>query len=344
MKFGLFGGATARGSDAAGDSSQDYRQYVDYICEAEDLGYHSIFMVEHHFTGFNQVSASLTFLAYLAARTSRMRLGTAVTVLPWHNPALLAEQAATVDLLSNGRLDFGIGRGYRHSEFSGFCIPMEEADERYSEALEVIRKAWTSPGRFSHHGRRWNYDNVVIEPSPTQNPHPPLWVGAGNLDVIRTVAKEGFNLLMDQLSVPEISGQRLAAYRTAVESQGRTFDPMQVGLTRGLHMAMNAKDRDTQHVLRAQFLNHVRNLTVNPNAAAGTVPPQPTAAEVRETTEKTTLIGTPDEIIARLHAIKAQGIEYVLLMDVGGSRSALRAFAREVMPEFRDAAPRALAA
>ena len=337
MKFGLFGGATAHGSEIAGDSAQDYRQYIDYICEAETLGFHSVFMVEHHFTGFNQVSASLTFLAYLAARTTRLRLGTAVTVLPWHNPALLAEQAATVDMLSNGRLDFGIGRGYRYSEFSGFCVPMEEAEERYGEALEVIRKAWTSPGRFSHHGKRWNYENVVIEPAPTQRPHPPLWVGAGNLEVIRTVAKEGFNLLLDQLTVPEISGQRLAAYREAVESQGRVFNPMQVGLTRGLHMAMNAKEREHQHMLRAQFLDNVRKLTVNPDGPASTMAVPTSAADFHDATEKTTLIGTPEEIIARLKVIQAQGIEYVLLMDVGGSISALRSFAKEVMPEFEKA-------
>lgn len=334
MKFGLFGGATSRGSEVAIDSAQDYRRYVDYICEAEALGFHSVFMVEHHFTGFNQVSASLTFLAYLAARTTRMRLGTAVTVLPWHNPALLAEQAATVDMLSAGRLDFGVGRGYRHSEFSGFCVPLEEAEERYAEALEVIRKAWTSPGRFSHHGKRWNYENVVIEPAPTQTPHPPLWVGAGNLDVIRTVAREGFNLLLDQLSPPEVSGQRLAAYREAVQAQGRVFDPMCVGLTRGLHLALDARERERQHQLRAQFLENVRRLTVNPNGPASTMAVPASAAQFREATEKTTLIGTPEEIIARLKQIEAQGIEYVLLMDVGGSLSALRTFAREVMPEF----------
>lgn len=335
MKFGLFGGATSRTSAAVSDS-QDYKHYVDYICTAEELGFHSVFLVEHHFTGFNQVSASLAFLAYLAARTTRLRLGTAVTVLPWHNPVLLAEQAATVDLLSNGRLDFGVGRGYRYSEFSGFCIPMEEGEERYAECLEVIRKAWTTEGRFSHHGKRWHYENVVVEPSPVQRPHPPLWVGAGNLDVIRTVAREGFNVLLDQLSTPEVSGQRLAAYREAVEGMGKVFNPMSVGLTRGLHMAMNAKERDEQHELRAQFLDNVRMLTVNPNAKASTLAVPASPAEFRAQTEATTLIGTPDEIVERLHVIRKQGIEYVLMMDVGGSIESLKRFAREVMPEFRE--------
>ena len=109
MKFGLFGGARARGGPA-GDSYA-YHDFINYVVEAERLGFSSVFLVEHHFTGFGQVSASMSVLAYLAARTERIRLGTAVVVLPWHNPILVAEQAATLDLLSNGRLDFGVGRG-----------------------------------------------------------------------------------------------------------------------------------------------------------------------------------------------------------------------------------------
>jgi len=272
-----------------------------------------------------------------------MRLGTAVTVLPWHNPVLLAEQAATVDLLSNGRLDFDIGRGYRYSEFSGFCVPMEEADERYAEALEVIRKAWTSDGRFSHHGKRWHYENVVIEPAATQTPHPPLWVGAGNLKVIRTVAREGFKVLLDQLSPPEVSGQRVAAYREAIEGEGKVFDPLHVGLTRGLHLAMNARQRDHQHALRAQFLEHVRRLSVSPQAQTSPLAVPKSAAEFRDATENTTLIGTPDEIIARLKMLQTNGIEYVLLMDLEGSLESLRMLAREVMPAFCES-PRMAAA
>src|SRR3546814_164262 len=97
MKFGLFGGA-ARGADQSGDS-QSYRSFVDYVVGAEELGFESLFLVEHHFTGAGQLSASMTLLSYLAGLTTRMRLGTGVTVLPWHNPVLMAEQAATVDVV-----------------------------------------------------------------------------------------------------------------------------------------------------------------------------------------------------------------------------------------------------
>ena len=163
MKFGLFGGARARGGPA-GDS-EGYHEFINYIVSAEELGFSSVFLVEHHFTGFGQVSASLNLLSYLAARTSRIRLGTAVVVLPWHNPVLVAEEAATLDLLSNGRLDFGVGKGYRPYEFSGFCIPQAEATQRFDEAIDVIRQAWTSKGRFSYDGTWWHYDNIVVEPA-----------------------------------------------------------------------------------------------------------------------------------------------------------------------------------
>jgi alkanesulfonate monooxygenase SsuD/methylene tetrahydromethanopterin reductase-like flavin-dependent oxidoreductase (luciferase family) len=150
MQFGLFGSAAARRGGPEFDSSEGFRDFIEYNVEAEALGFHSTFVVEHRFTGYGQVSATLSLLTWLGARTRRLRLGTAVIVLPWHNPVLLAEQAATLDLLSGGRLDFGIGKGYRYNEFAGFCVPMEEADARFEECLEVILKAWSADEPFSH--------------------------------------------------------------------------------------------------------------------------------------------------------------------------------------------------
>src|ERR1700719_3646353 len=128
MRFGLFGSAAAArptSADAAEfDSSEGFRDFIDYNVEAEALGIRGTFVVEHHFTGYGQASATLNLLTWLGARTTTLRLGTAVIVLLWHNPVLLAEQAATLDLLSGGRLDFGLGQGYRYDEFAGFCMPM----------------------------------------------------------------------------------------------------------------------------------------------------------------------------------------------------------------------------
>src|SRR5512145_1842872 len=131
MRFGLLCTAQADARERGPETGQGFRDYLDFNVEAEALGYHSSFLVEHHFTGWNQVSAPLMLQTALATRTKTLRLGTAVIVLPWHNPVLLAEQVATLDLLSGGRFDFGVGKGYRHNEFAGFCIPMEEAEARF---------------------------------------------------------------------------------------------------------------------------------------------------------------------------------------------------------------------
>ena len=337
MKFGLFGGARARGGPA-GDSYA-YHDFINYVVEAERLGFSSVFLVEHHFTGFGQVSASMNLLSYLAARTERIRLGTAVVVLPWHNPILVAEQAATLDLLSNGRLDFGVGKGYRSYEFSGFCIAPEEATERFEEAMEVIRKAWTTQGRFSYQGKRWRFDNVLVEPSPIQQPHPPFWLGAGSADSIRRAAREGYNLLLDQIAPTELIIDRVHTFRQECQRIGRPYDPMMVGVTRGLQIVHNEEERKRAIVTRRNVLKNIGDLARGPGAEH--------YANIKEDEESfvlddAPLLGTPEEIIARLKRLEAGGVENVLFAAPGASVAGLRTFAEEIMPAF-DREPMALA-
>jgi len=226
MQFGIFGAAQAGSPRPGGPMGQGFHDFIDFNVEAEALGYHSTFLVEHHFTGWNQVSATLTLLTWLAARTTTLRLGTAVMVLPWHNPVILAEQAATLDLLSEGRLDFGVGKGYRYNEFTGFAIPLEEADARFEEALAIITKAWTSEQRFSHHGRFWTFNDILVEPPTSQNPHPPLWMGAGSPSSIRRVAVRGYNLLLDQFAAFDVIADRIALFKAERAARGRAYNPM----------------------------------------------------------------------------------------------------------------------
>src|SRR5437660_825217 len=232
MRFGLFGSAQAKRGGPDVDSGAGYREFIERNIEAEALGYHSTFLVEHHFTGFGQVSATLNLLTWIGARTTTLRLGTAVLVLPWHNPVLLAEQAATLDLLSGGRLDFGIGKGYRYNEFAGFCVSMNEADARFNECLDVIIKAWTANEPFSHRGHYWQFDKIVVEPPTAQKPHPPIWMGAGGESSVRRVAERGYNLLLGQYASPADVARSIAAYKAGVEASGRRFAPMQVGVPR----------------------------------------------------------------------------------------------------------------
>src|SRR5215471_9717117 len=122
MQFAIFGSAQADSERPGAPLGEGFHEFVEFNVEAEALGYHATFLVEHHFSGWNQISATLQLLTWIAVRTSTIRLGTAVLVLRWHNPVLGAEQAAMLDVISGGRLDFGIGKGCRHTEFEGFCI------------------------------------------------------------------------------------------------------------------------------------------------------------------------------------------------------------------------------
>jgi alkanesulfonate monooxygenase SsuD/methylene tetrahydromethanopterin reductase-like flavin-dependent oxidoreductase (luciferase family) len=342
MRFGLFGSAAARRPSSAEvaefDSAEGFRDFIDYNVEAEGLGFHGTFVVEHHFTGYGQVSATLNLLTWLGARTTTLRLGTAVIVLQWHNPVLLAEQAATLDLLSGGRLDFGIGKGYRYNEFQGFCVSMDEADARFNECLDVIVRAWTSDEKFSHCGKYWAFDNVAVEPPTAQRPHPPIWMGAGGESSVRQVAEKGFNLLLGQYAQPADVAKSIAAYRGAVEAQGRRFDPMSVGVTRAFFVCDREVDKEA--ALERRLANRMRQLKLA-TRPDGTVHGGPDRAtgDPDAINRGSAMYGTPDQIAHRLDELRAAGVGYVLV-NGGGSgggergRVSMRRFAREVMPLF----------
>lgn len=334
MRFGLFGAATAQrnqGPDV--DSAAGFKDYIDYVIEAEALGFDSTFIVEHHFTGFGQVSATLNLLTWIGARTTTLRLGTAVIVLPWHNPVLLAEQAATVDLLSGGRLDFGVGKGYRHNEFAGFRIPVEEATDRFEEAIDIITRSWTSNERFDFHGRFWQFDNIVVEPPTIQKPHPPFWQGAGHPDSIRRVAARGHNLLLDQFASTDETIRRFGIYRDAMIANGFGFHPHQVGVARAFFVARTDAEKEAALDRRLAAQRRLHGISQRPdgNNTASIM----AFADTREASEESALYGDPDAICRKIERLQAAGVEYILLNGGGTSRENLRRFAREVMPHFR---------
>lgn len=330
MRFGLFGSAAARRGLSAADAMRGFHDYVETNVEAEALGLHSTFLVEHHFSGMGQASASLGVQTWVAARTTRLRIGTAVIVLPWHDPVLLAEQAATLDLLSGGRLDFGVGRGYRHTEFEGFCMPVAEAEARFDEAIAVIRKAWVSDERFSHAGRFWKYKDIVVEPPTAQRPHPPVWIAAGKTDSIRKVAALGCNLLLDQFASTAEIGERIGLYKAEVEAGGKTFDPMGVAVARNFYVAETAAE--AAEALDRQAQVHAGMVAVS-RAPDGANRSHITAyADTPGGTEANAIYGTPDRVFADLQALQRVGVRYVLLNGGQAVRQSLRRFAAEIMP------------
>ena len=323
MRFGLFGGAQA--------TSEGFRNFVEFTTEAEALGYHSSFVVEHHFTGWNQISATLQLLTWVAARTRTLRIGTAVMVLPWHNPVLLAEQAATLDLLSEGRLDFGVGKGYRYTEFTGFCVPREEAEARFEEAFDVMLQAWSGQ-RFSHHGKYWQFENVVVEPPPAQKPHPPIWMGGGSPASIQRVAERGCNLLLDQFATPETLGERIALFKAAVEARGQTFDPMTVAVARDVYVSKDEADTRAALDRNARARQRILEVSQFPGRKGGShMLAYDHSVAIHEAVA---IYGQPDAVMTKLEALQAVGVRYVLANIGGDSRESLRRLARDIVPAF----------
>jgi len=334
MQFGLFCSPKADAAGFGPETGQGFKDYLDFNIEAEALGFCSSFSVEHHFSGWNQASATLMLLMALAMRTTRLRVGTAVLVLPWHNPVLLAEQAATLDLMSDGRFDFGIGKGYRHSEFKGFAMPREEADARFEEGLDVLTRAFTTRERFSHHGRFWHFDDVIVEPPPMQMPHPPFWVAAGNPQSIRNAAARGFNLILDQYASPSVLSERIAIYRAEGEARGLRFAPGQVAVARQLYVAKDKADKEAALAKQAQYTQRTITSARPPDGKTGSH--VLAYADKTGATEENAMFGTPDEIAGMLEALRTAGVTYILLTISGGADQ-LRRFAREIMPAFADA-------
>jgi natural product biosynthesis luciferase-like monooxygenase protein len=169
-----------------------YRETVEQATRAEALGFESVWPVEHHFhRAVSILPCPTLLLAAIAARTSTLRLGTAIVQLPLAHPLRIAEEFATLDVLSGGRVEFGVGRGGNPSHFAGFGVPMTESRDRMVEALDFIRRAWTSE-RFSFLGRFFQADDLALAPRPIQQPHPPIRVAANSPETAAWAGREGY--------------------------------------------------------------------------------------------------------------------------------------------------------
>jgi len=165
------------------------------IRAADELGFDTVWLREHHFTDYGFLPNTMTMAAHVAALTERVRIGTAVITLPLHHPVRVAEEVALADVLSGGRIDVGIGRGYQSVEFDAFDVPLAEARARTDEAIALLRALWTQEA-VSHAGT-WRLDGVRVQPKPVQAPHPPLYYASVNVDSIVHYAAQGIPFIVD---------------------------------------------------------------------------------------------------------------------------------------------------
>jgi len=191
---------------------------------AEPLGFDSIFALEHHFTGYAMSPAPTQLLSYFAGRTKRIQLGTAVIVLPWHDPVRVAEQIALLDILCGGRCVFGFGRGAASVEYEGFRIPMGEARPRFVEAAQIIVKALANDS-FEHQGEFFQIPRTAIRPRAISHPERRFYASAVSPDSAEIMAKLGFGVLMVMQNEWPKAAEDIARYREIATASGHTPRP-----------------------------------------------------------------------------------------------------------------------
>jgi alkanesulfonate monooxygenase SsuD/methylene tetrahydromethanopterin reductase-like flavin-dependent oxidoreductase (luciferase family) len=234
VKFGLF----FQAPEASGQShAERYREVLDLVTLADALGFDVAWLAELHFGGaFSLLSNPLMVVPVIAQRAPRIRIGTAVSLLPLHHPLALAEQAATADLLSGGRLELGVGRGSIPSQFHGFGVPVSENRARFDEALEIIRLAWTRE-RVRFHGRFYQVDDVSVVPRPQQRPHPPIRVAVHSAESFAHIGEKGLPIYSGTTTTPLPQLREYTAlYRERLAAAGHAWQPEQMALMLPVHV------------------------------------------------------------------------------------------------------------
>ena len=321
-----------------------YRKEIELAVAAEELGYDTVWLTEHHFVDDGYSPSLLPIAAAIAARTKKIRIGTFVLLLPLHNALRVAEDAATVDLISNGRLDLGLGQGYRVPEFVGFNIPRNERGPRLEEGTEVIRRVWTERN-VTMDGRFNKLTNVTVIPGPVQKPHPPLWLAARGPKSIGRAARNGYHFM----GTGGVDQQQM--YDAALKEHGR--DPADFSIAQLRTVFVAAKhdkawdDAETgaHYMMSCYGRWFVEANDLPGDQAYGTNLPPIGKLRHSETASlfgESMLIGTPDEAIAGLedYFARTRVTHLVAAMDLPGMdprkvRRSMELFAKEVMPHFR---------
>ena len=363
MRFGAFFLSQAPASELT--PARALEQELGQIELAEELGFDSVWLAEHHFTDYCVVNDPLTYAAHVAARTSRIRIGLAVSILPLHHPVEIAERCALVDLLSGGRLDVGLGRGYSGHEFGNFGIAMEERRGRFGEALDVMTRLWTEES-VDYEGRFWSLRDARLYPKPLQRPHPPVYIASsGSPDTIALAAERGYPIIQGvDFLTPETVAARYEQYRRAGEEAGRSKLEIAGGLaaspvTQKVFVAERREDALRipepyamwRHARAGQLVSNGSPRSVVEQARRRLRPIKRalTGSSALDWDEmdweylsQFDLYGTPDDCIEKIQRLAEAGMRTLICwfayggMPDGHVRSAMTLFAREVMPAFQD--------
>jgi len=350
MKFGYF----TLSDNAYPDNPRGANQFVMEIREqailADRLGYHSAWIGEHHFDSLGVNSRPGTLLASIIPETKNIRLAPAVCVLPLHHPLHVAEEWATIDLLSGGRVDFAAGRGYDRREYQPFGAPFMESAEMFSEGIDVVLKAWTSNGPWSHKGQYYDIPEMEITPKPVQQPIP-FYVASFSETSLDMAAAKGLNVIFAPFAAAMMFGgldRAVEIYREKMVAQDHV--PGRTMCSYFIHIADDEAQEAYGRERQMAYFQHC----VLPAFPADPAKAPPTMHYFKEIVEslknmrkedlgdRSILIGSPQKIIDSLKNVEAAGIaEVILYFNVGNKphefvKEQMHKFVEEIAPAFAD--------
>jgi alkanesulfonate monooxygenase SsuD/methylene tetrahydromethanopterin reductase-like flavin-dependent oxidoreductase (luciferase family) len=328
-------------SPSAASSQEVYARGVEQALAAETLGFRNVWLGEHHFSTYGYLARPTQLATYIAAKTTRLRVGTAVIVVPLHHPLLVAEEIATLDQLSGGRLDIGFGRGYQNYEFERFGLELESARHRWDESLDIILNSFKGKA-FSYDGKHYKVPDTMVFPQPLQTPHPPIWIVAQSPYALEAAVRRGFNVLTGGFGV---TVEHLGAFGKMFEDVVAKVKPAtkpRVGVQRAIYVAENDADaRDAAEHARwnmrvtLSLRNHyeqVENGKALPIVAK-------TEPDIEDLIENYLIIGSPDTCIRQIKRLQSlMGMSHFNCsfwfgdMDQKRVLRSMERFAREVMP------------
>jgi probable F420-dependent oxidoreductase len=335
---GLFTGQIPEGSPRT--FAQEYRETLELVRLAEALGFDSAWVSEHHGASDGYLPSLLPMLAAMAAVTERISLGTGIVLTPFHDPLRLAEDAAVVDQLSNGRLILGLGIGWRAEEFRMFDIPMPERLQRTVEAIEVLRRAWTGR-RFSFRGRAFRYDRVRVTPPPARPGGPPIYLGGYAEAAVRRAGRLADGYVTD--ADPDEVRPALELFESGAREAGK--DPRKLGLAL-LQNVVVSRDGSEWRVAGAGVAHQLGAYAA---WEAGSDTPDVDRLELPPPDEESmlewTAAGTPADVASRLRPLvqsfgERAELELIVRLHYPGmnledASTMLEVFAEAVLPALR---------
>jgi alkanesulfonate monooxygenase SsuD/methylene tetrahydromethanopterin reductase-like flavin-dependent oxidoreductase (luciferase family) len=348
MEFGYFTLSDNHYEGNSRSANQFVADITDEAIYADQLGMNSVWIGEHHFNSLGVLSSPEIVLGYVAARTKNVRLAPAVNVTPLHHPIRVAEQWATLDLLSDGRVDFAAGRGYDSREYEPFKVSFADNQSIFEEGMELLQKLWDADSRISHHGKHYQFDDVRITPKPVQKPLP-IYIGSFSKPSIELAARLGFNLIVAPFAAAmSYGGLRQVAdlYNETCTKHGRK--PGRLMCSYFTHFCDTPAQEMAQRERQIQYYKQcvIPAFPSDPKTA----PPsyhyfiamveRLQKVKPEDLTENSVLLGNAGRITEILKKVEAAGFsEVILYFNVGMKphqqvKEEMERFMREVAPNF----------